>query len=66
MSDYKKQEWSISYKRIGVVLFAFALGVIFSLLLSNTQTTNPTTLTTTELIGTVCDYTWKIIRTICN
>ena len=53
MSDYKKKEWSISYKQIGVVLFAFALGVIFSLLLSNTQTGNPTTFTTTELIGFV-------------
>ena len=48
-----KDEWSITYKQIGVVTISFVLGVIVSLLLSNSHTNTTTNFTTTELIGFV-------------
>lgn len=47
------QEWTISYKQIGTVIFAFSLGVIAALLVSNSQTPSVISFSTTELIGFV-------------
>jgi len=49
----EKNEWNITYKQIGIILISFVLGLIVALLFSNTQETNPTNFTTTELIGFV-------------
>ncbi|MEI8614924.1 hypothetical protein P4S54_15145 [Shewanella sp. PP-He15 brown] len=47
------QEWTISYRKLGVVIFAFSLGVITALLISNSQAPSITSFSTTELIGFV-------------
>lgn len=49
----KQEEWTVSYKQIGIVIFTFSLGVISALLISNSQSTSTTSFTTTELIGFV-------------
>jgi hypothetical protein len=51
MSNNK--EWTISYRQLGVIIFAFSLGIIAALLISNSQTPSTTSFTTTELIGFV-------------
>jgi hypothetical protein len=48
-----KDEWSISYKQIGIILISFALGVIVALLLANSKGQAASSFTTTELIGFV-------------
>lgn len=47
------EEWSITYKQIGVIIISFFLGVIFALLTFNAQTNSTSNFTTTELIGFV-------------
>jgi hypothetical protein len=47
------EEWSVTYKQIGIVLISFVLGVIVALLLSNSQSSIASNFTTTELIGFV-------------
>ena len=49
----QSEEWSITYKQIGIVTVAFVLGVIVALLLSNSQSSVTSNFTTTELIGFV-------------
>lgn len=49
----KNQEWTISYRQLGVVIFSFSIGVITALLISNSQTPSITSFSTTELIGFV-------------
>lgn len=49
----QNEEWSITYKQIGIVTVAFVLGVIVALLLSNSQSSVTSNFTTTELIGFV-------------
>lgn len=46
-------EWSISYKQIGIIIVSFVLGLIVALLLSNSQGNMSSNFTTTELIGFV-------------
>lgn len=48
-----KEEWSISYKQIGIIFISFSLGLIVALLISNSQTATSSNFTTTELIGFV-------------
>lgn len=48
-----KNEWTITYKQIGIIVVSFVLGVIIALLFSNSQTNAITNFTTTELIGFV-------------
>lgn len=49
----KSDAWNISYKQLGIICISFILGVIFALLLSNSQATSSTNFSTTELIGFV-------------
>jgi hypothetical protein len=52
MSD-NKDEWTISFKQLGIIIAAFSIGLIFALLMSNAQETTTSNFTTTELIGFV-------------
>jgi hypothetical protein len=45
--------WNVSYKQLGIIIFAFSLGIIAALLLSNSNASSTTSFTTTELIGFV-------------
>lgn len=47
------EEWSITYKQLGIVLISFVLGLIVALLISNSQISTTSNFTTTELIGFV-------------
>lgn len=49
----RKQEWSITYKQLGMLILAFSLGIIAALLFSNASVNTPTTFSTTQLIGFV-------------
>lgn len=51
--ETQKEECSISYKQLGLLILVFVLGLITALLLVNTKTKTLTTFTTTELIGFV-------------
>jgi hypothetical protein len=46
-------EWTISYKQLGIIIFSFSLGLIGTLLISNSQSASTTSFSTTELIGFV-------------
>lgn len=48
-----KEEWTISYKQIGLIIFSFFLGCISAFLISNSQSASTTSFSTTELIGFV-------------
>lgn len=49
----ESNQWTISYKQLGVVIASFSLGLIVTLLISNSQTGTQSNFTTTELIGFV-------------
>ncbi|MGR5108890.1 hypothetical protein [Vibrio jasicida] len=49
----EKEEWSVSYKQLGIVIIAFSLGLIIGLLALNSQGATQSNFTTTELIGFV-------------
>ena len=49
----RKQEWSITYKQLGVLILAFSLGIIAALLFSSASVSTPTTFSTTQLISFV-------------
>ena len=49
----RKQEWSITYKQLGVLILVFSLGMIVALLFRNASISTPTTFSTTQLIGFV-------------
>lgn len=49
----QKQEWSVTYKQLGVLILAFSLGMISALLFSNASISTDTTFSTTQLIGFV-------------
>ncbi|HGZ6767531.1 hypothetical protein H2C82_23555 [Vibrio parahaemolyticus] len=49
----ENEEWSVSYKQLGIVIIAFSLGLIIGLLALNSQGTTQSNFTTTELIGFV-------------
>ncbi|EKO3401449.1 hypothetical protein OI845_004382 [Vibrio fluvialis] len=49
----ESNEWSISYKQLGLIIASFSLGLIAALLISNSQAAAQTNFTTTELIGFV-------------
>lgn len=49
----RKQEWSITFKQLGVLILAFSLGIIAAILFSNASVSSPTTFSTTQLIGFV-------------
>jgi len=51
--DKKSEEWTISYKQIGLILMSFSLGLIVALLMSNSQNSEITNFTSTELVGFV-------------
>ena len=47
------QEWSITYKQIGVIIVSFLLGMVFPPLANNASVSEATTFSTSELIGFV-------------
>lgn len=47
------EEWTISYKQLGVIIASFSIGLIVALLISNSQGTSQSNFTTTELISFV-------------
>ncbi len=49
----KTTQPSVTYKQLGVLSFAFALGVVVALLVFNANSATPTSFSTTELIGFV-------------
>ncbi len=49
----QKQEWSVTYKQLGVIILAFSLGIIAALLFSNASVSTTTTFSTTQLISFV-------------
>ncbi len=49
----QKQEWSITYKQLGMLILVFLVGIIVALLFSNASISTPTTFSTTQLIGFV-------------
>ena len=45
-----KKEWYISYKQLGLIIIAFSFGIIATLLFINSEESNTTQFSTTELI----------------